>query len=344
LSPTDLNFQNIVVIDLGQLGDVVLSLPALAALRARYPRSHITVLTGKPPEAVIKLSGLADETISIDRVALRDGPKLRSITQIFAFVSQFRRRRIDLIIDLHSLSETNILAYLSRARYRLLANRGNRSLDLLSNYRPKAPPENKSKHLSEKYLDVLRPLGIIDAVTTFQLNAPASEIQRVRNKYFADPSLDVVGLFPGSGHPSRRWPLQKFGKLASRLELDGARTAVVLGPEETEMKQRVRSLFPSETVIMDDLDIPGLAAAARFLSAVVANDTGTMHLSAFAGAPILLLLDARAPHTFLPLTGKLEVLRADPVADITVEDAYIAATALMKRFASFDGMTEVDGA
>ena len=161
LHPTDLNFQNILVIDLGQLGDVVLSLPALAALRSRFPTSHITVLTGRPPEAVIKLSGLADETISVDRVALRDGPKLRSIARIFRFVAEFRRRKIDLLIDLHSLSETNLLAYLSRARYRLLANRENRSIDFLCNFRPRPPKEDNYINLSDKYLYVIRPFGII---------------------------------------------------------------------------------------------------------------------------------------------------------------------------------------
>jgi ADP-heptose:LPS heptosyltransferase len=344
LPDTELTFQNIVVVDLGQLGDVVLSLPALAALRLRFPDSHIAVLTGKPPESVIKLSGLADETLSVDRVALRDGPKLRSIKEILRLVAGFRRRRIDLLIDLHSLSETNLLAFLSRARYRLLANRENRSLDRLTNFQPRPPIEDKSKHLAEKYLDVLRPLGIADARMEFQITAPVDEIERVRDKYFPNMGERTVGLFPGAGHSSRRWDLEKFGELASRLGADGVRTAVFLGPEEVEMKEKVRSLFPKAAVVIDDLLIPGLAAAARFLSAVVTNDTGTMHLSAFAGAPILLLLDLRAPDTYLPLTEKLSVLRADPVGAINVDEAYAATTSLMSRFRPLDDMTKADRA
>ena len=344
LHPTDLNFQNILVIDLGQLGDVVLSLPALAALRRRFPSSHITVLTGKPPQAVIEISGLADETVSVDRVALRDGPKLRSTAEILRFVREFRRREIDLLVDLHSLSETNLLAYLSRARYRLLANRENRSIDILSNFRPKPPREDKSKRLTDKYLDVLLPLGIIDAAREFRLEAPQGEIESVRERYFANTTVRTVGLFPGAGHPSRRWDLEKFGELAFRLDADGVRTAVFLGPEEVEMIERVRAIFPPAAVLVNDLKIPGLAAAARFLSAAVTNDTGTMHLCAFAGAPIMLLLDARAPSTFLPLTGKLEVLRADPVGAIGVDEAYTATAALLSRFRPAAEMTSADPA
>ena len=161
----------------------------------------------------------------------------------------------------------------------------------------------------------------------------------MRTKYFSDISKRTVGLFPGAGHPSRRWDLQKFAELASRLDRDGVRSAVFLGPEEVEMIERIQAIFPPAAVIIDDLNIPGLTAAARFLSAVITNDTGTMHLCAFAGAPILLLLDARAPDTFLPLTVRLEVLRADPVGAIGVDEAYAATTALLLRFRSLAEMT-----
>ncbi len=65
--------RNILVIDFGQLGDVVLSLPALRAIRERFPRAKITVAVGKPGADVINLSGHADETLVVDRVSLRDG-------------------------------------------------------------------------------------------------------------------------------------------------------------------------------------------------------------------------------------------------------------------------------
>ena len=138
-------FQNILVLNFGQLGDVILSLPALKALRRKFPASHITVVTGKIPDQVVRLSGLADEVITVDRVELRDGSKLRSIGKIFKFIGEIRGRPIDLIIDLHSLSETNLLAFLSKAKHRLLANRESRSLDILSNFRPSPPKEDKAK-------------------------------------------------------------------------------------------------------------------------------------------------------------------------------------------------------
>src|ERR687889_2474808 len=111
--------RNILVIDFGQLGDVILSLPALAAVRRRFPRARVTVAVGKPGRQVVELSGAADEVLVVDRVALRDGFAPLSIARIARIVQEVRRRRFDFVIDLHSLSETNLLGFLSGAPSRL---------------------------------------------------------------------------------------------------------------------------------------------------------------------------------------------------------------------------------
>src|SRR5213075_1543543 len=100
-----LNFNptNILVMDFGQLGDVVMSLPALRAPRERFPNSHITVMVGKPGAVLVTLSGYANTTWMVDRVGVRDGRKLFSIGRIFKLVKEVRQRQFDFVIDLHSL-------------------------------------------------------------------------------------------------------------------------------------------------------------------------------------------------------------------------------------------------
>ena len=131
--------RNILVIDFGQLGDVVLSLPALRAIRERFPKAKITVAIGKPGAEIINLSGFADDTLEVDRVALRDGVKLVSIGRIIKFVGEVRKAKYDFVIDLHSLSETNLLGFLSGAPKRLFGRRPGRSIDFLSNFQPRPP-------------------------------------------------------------------------------------------------------------------------------------------------------------------------------------------------------------
>ena len=138
--------QNILVIDFGQLGDVVLSLPALHAVRAKFPRARITVAVGKPGRQIVEMSGVADDTLVVDRVSLRDGSKPVSVWRIAWLVKEVRARRFDFVIDLHSLSETNLLGFLSGARVRLYGRRPTRSLDFLSNFRPRPAVEDRAKH------------------------------------------------------------------------------------------------------------------------------------------------------------------------------------------------------
>jgi lipopolysaccharide heptosyltransferase I len=307
------------VIDLGQMGDVVLSLPALAALRKRFAGSRISVMTGKIAGQVVELAAVADEVIAIDRVGLRDGPKLTSILKIFGIVSDVRRRAFDLVIDLHSLPETNILAFLSGANYRLLANRESRSIDRLSNYRPRPAAEDKAKHLADRYLDVLEPLGIMAAEREFVFAPSASAASEL-----GDSSLRYVGLFPGAGHPNRCWPLENFVALSSLLSEHDYTPVVFLGPEEAGMRDQVVAMFGPHVPVVNGLSIGGFIASSARLAVFVTNDTGPMHLAACAGTPIVLVIDDRAPRTYLPLAKKLRVASGGTIDNVAVADVFVA--------------------
>jgi ADP-heptose:LPS heptosyltransferase len=155
------NPRNILVIDFGQLGDVVMSLPALRAIRERFPQARITVALGKPGREIVEMSGYADAVIEVDRVALRDGFKPLSVVRIFQVVKDVRQKKFDFVIDLHSFSETNLLGFFSGASKRLFSRRPGRSLDFLANFSPKPPVDKNDpgQHLIDRYLDVLVPLG-----------------------------------------------------------------------------------------------------------------------------------------------------------------------------------------
>ena len=159
--------RNILVIDFGQLGDVVMSLPALRAIRERFPHAQITIAVGKPGKELLSLSGYANEILEVDRVALRDGPTLISIGRIVKLVSEVRKKKFDFVIDLHSYYETNILGFLSGAPHRLYSRRSNRSLDFLANFKPQPAKEVETTHLIDRYLDLLKPLGDPKKVADF---------------------------------------------------------------------------------------------------------------------------------------------------------------------------------
>jgi ADP-heptose:LPS heptosyltransferase len=323
--------KNILLIHFGQLGDVVLALPAMRAVRERFPLARIATLTGMVAGEVVKMSGFADDVIAVDRVELRDGPKVAAIRKILRLARDIRSRDLDLVIDLHSLKETNILAWLSRAKHRLLADRGNRSYHSLGNFVPPPPAEDRSQHLSRTYMRVLAPLGMVENPAPVLVSPSELDRSFATDELFNGNKPPRVGFFPGAGHPSRRWPLERFAALARALEQDGYSPIAFLGPEELEMKEQVRSAFPEGTVIAAGLSIGQFIAAVGQVEVFVTNDTGPMHLAALAGTPILLVMDSRAPVTYLPLADRMEVVNTAHISDIRLEQVHSTARKLLEN-------------
>jgi len=324
--------RNILVIDFGQLGDVVMSLPALRAIRERFPHARITVAAGKPAADIVKLSGYSNETFEIDRVALRDGPKLLSIARIFKIVSQVRKAKFDFVIDLHSLSETNVLGFLSGAPHRLYARRPNRSLDYLSNFRPRPPEEAKKKHLVDRYLDVLKPLDISAVNRTPQLKTSSeanASIEGLLKREKVDTGSLLVGLFPGAGYAGRRWPLERFAELADYLiRNDRVRVLVFAGPEEPGFVQQMHKSFPPSTIFFDRLTIPQLVSVQARLTLFISNDTGPCHTAAAAGTSVMVLMGEPNLHSYVPV-GDHTFVCANSILDITLERVYSLAHELL---------------
>ena len=327
------NPKNILVIDFGQLGDVVLSLPALRAIRQRFPQARITVAAGKPASDIVKLSGYSNDVLEVDRVALRDGWKVLSIARILKIVGQVRKAKFDFVIDLHSLSETNLLGFFSGAPHRLYARRPGRSLDYLSNFKPRPPNEVKENHLVDRYLDVLKPLGLenLPRIPQLQTNPLAdSSVESIFKREKIDSGSLLVGLGPGAGFEARRWPIERFAQLADHLIRNNrVRVLVFTGPEERHLVAGMRSIFPPSTIFLDRLTISQLVSAQARLTLFIANDSGPSHTAAASGTPVIVLMDSATPHPYSPVGDQHRLISRPKLTDISVDQVYQVAHELL---------------
>ena len=321
--------RNILVIDFGQLGDVVMSLPALRAIREKFPYAKITVAVGKPGKELLNLCGYANEIFEVDRVSLRDGPTLISIGRIAKFVSQVRKQKFDFVIDLHSYYETNILGFLSGATHRLYSRRENRSLDFLANFKPQPARESMAAHLVDRYLDLLKPLGIenVPRIPVLKTSPPDDKaVEAMLKKEKAQSRELLVGMFPGAGNASRVWPLEKFVEVSDHLiRNDRVRVIVFAGPEERTLVPQMRSVFPSGTIFFDRLTIPQLASAQARLTLFISNDTGPAHIAAAVGTPVVVILDRPDLNSFTPVGEQNRFIGGPLITNIPVADVYRAA-------------------
>lgn len=322
--------QNILIINFGQIGDVVLSLPALKAVRERFPNARLTAMIGKSGAEIVEISNFADEKIVVDRVKLRDGNKLVSIKEVLKITRDVRRRKFDFIIDLHSLYETNLLGFVSGAKHRLYANRENRSLDFLANFKP--PREDKRLHLTDHYLNVLKPLGVEAALRFVKIQPREKDLKKIETLFQSLANKKLVGLFPGAGNVSRRWSLDKFAELARHFSTnENVQTIVFLGPEETDLRGEVVEKFPSETLVVDKLSLLEFIAALSKLTVLISNDTGAIHLAAIVGTPIVLIMDKLAPTTYLPLAEKIRTVNSGSISEIKTDEVLRATQEILVK-------------
>jgi ADP-heptose:LPS heptosyltransferase len=124
--------------------------------------------------------------------------------------------------------------------------------------------------------------------------------------------------------------LTKFAELADFLARnDKVRVLVFLGPEERGLVQDIRRSFPPATLILNRLSIPELAAAQARLAVFVSNDTGPMHIASAVGTPVVLLLDKRAPQSYLPQGERHQIIYSSVIDDVTVDEVYTAARTVL---------------
>ena len=323
--------RNLLVIHLGQLGDVVLGIPALDALRTAYPDSRITALTGTPADQLVRLAGLADEVVGVDRVALRDGPKLKSIGEILRLARRMRSRRFDAVVDIHAFYESGLLALVTGARMRVGPRRENRSLP--GAYTSTAPYD-LDLHVSDRYLAVSAAAGAPARVREPRLIPAPSDLATVdaRLESAGASGAVLVGLNPGAGWENRRWPADRFIELGRRLIEDGCRIAVFAGPEEAGLGERLAEAIGVGAQAMEGLSLGQLAAALSRCHVVVSNDTGPSHISAAVGTPTVVLMPGNAgPSPFAVRGDRHTLIHGETVLAIPLDDVDAATRRILGR-------------
>jgi len=289
------------------LGDGIIKLPFLRALRQRWPEARITWLAGKGKtvyaHALAPLARtLVDEIIEDAGIGSRAGELLRR---------PLPGRRFDLVIDTQRRVVTTLI--LRRLRADCFVSGAARFL--LSDKRPPHPYERPAR-LVDQLLDLIAVAGGERVAPRFELaiGPPWSEAAAL-----VLPAGPVyVGIAPGAGGAHKRWPLERFVALARAQQEAGRTPVLILGPDERGWSEALGSALPAAPQPLQDRRIPAdvaasplytLALAGR-LAAAIANDSGTGHLLAASGCPLISLFGPTSPAKFAPAARRLEIIEA----------------------------------
>jgi len=317
----DQTLRNILTIRFARLGDVILLLPALSTIKSSFPDAKLSFLTGHPCASIAEMSPAVDHVISVDRIAMRDGPLWKALHDVKNLVADIRSRNFDAVIDFHSFRETNLLTWFSRAPLRVGMKRHDAPfLPFCFNEPPVS--EDKSLHVSEMFQRVAEGLKGVSRVSSDRnwVCVPETVLQWRRSVLADEPTLTV---FVDAPVADRRWPPANFAAVADfAVERLGARVVVLSSSVNAAAAECVlqHSRNPRALRVFTDLSMPQLAAVIAGSQLLVSNDTGPMHLGPALGVGTLGLFSVGLPEHFRPIGKHDQFLRGNPIETIRVEE------------------------
>jgi ADP-heptose:LPS heptosyltransferase len=297
--------EKILVIKLSALGDFILALGAMEAIRRHHKGAHITLLTTRNFLDLAQRSGYFNDIIIDTR------PKFYDLQRWHFLFRSLNRGNFTRVYDLQLNERTKI--------YRRLFLKPPEWSGVIAGSPLFYPnPGWRNMHAFKRHQEILQLAGI--DVRLPDISWMASDISHFKVK------PPYILLIPGSApaHAEKRWPAIRYGALGLKLMRDGYRV-VVLGTEaEAGVIDRVVKSCPGIIDLSGQTSLEDIVTLARFASGAVGNDTGPTHLVSLAGCPTVALFctSASNPDHSAPVGNAVQIIQADDLRDVSVDVVY----------------------
>ena len=285
---TPKTFNNILIVRTDRIGDVVLTTPAIKALRGMYPAARISVLVTPATFDLVNGNPYVDEILVDDRSGKHKGP-----LGFLRLVQEVRLKKFDLAIIFHTKRRYNLACCLSGIPCRLGYKNDKFGFLLtlpLKDIRPLG-----EKHEAEYCMDVLRAIGIenkdLDVFVPLQNRAEEWMLHWMQENNLK--TNEFITIHPDASDPDKCWPTANFALLMDRLSERYALKIVLIGSSQT---------MPVSAAILGQtrkasgvLDLTGKTSVAQMASLLrrtrllISNDSGPVHVAAGVGTSVISL-------------------------------------------------------
>jgi len=332
--------KNILIIKPSSLGDIVLALPALTALRKSFPDAKISWLIRPEFAALLENHPHLTEIIPFDRKFLgKAWFHPGALASLVSLIRRLRRARFDAVIDFQGLFRTASLAWLSGCKKRYGMSKARELAPLF--YTHKITQTQDCIHMVDYYLKIIQAAGASQLDVEFVLPEhpeAADSVGRLLKSHDIAPDNYMV-FVPGSAHEDKRWPIERFAELANKISSQFGLSLIAIGAvPETTLIERVKGLsnvpianFAGQTSLSE------LMVLLKNAKLVVSNDTGPGHIAAALSTPLVLMFSWSNPAKIAPYKRSeclvarepfnrgLKIKSRDPkhnVDTITVDEVY----------------------
>ena len=288
------------------VGDAIMALPALRAVRKRFPEAEITILAKPYVAFIYKNQQVCDETLLVDDQ--RD------------IVAELRARKFDVALLLQNAFQSAWVAWRAGIPERVGYARDGRSL-LLTKAVPVPKPGEIPAHEQYYYLELLRRIGWLDSLPNesfIKLHVPDENRNRAADFLVAaGAKRDALRVAIGAGASygsAKCWPPNRFAELANRLHAEGNTDVILFG---TRAEAPVSSAIAA-SMRRPPIDLTGKTAIDELPALLsqchlfIGNDSGAMHVAAAVGLPVVAVFGPTDPFGTAPVTPRCSVVQDKP--------------------------------
>ncbi len=280
--------KRLLVLRFGAVGDVVLTTPALQALAQVWPDTEIVYGTRRPFVSLIERDPLVHQVMAVEP---GEG--------VWSYSRRLQAIGPDEILDLHGELRSQALRWILRLPTVVVQRRAwQDELPVRLGWRP----WRASIRYADRFHDAAERLvgmpllrgelrHVVDARTQEEADAVLSAAG-------LQPGTPMVMLAPGANWATKRWPVQEFGRLGQRIDASGLRVVVLGSPDEAPLAAAIAEFVPNLVDLCAASPLWLLGGLLRRARALVANDSGPMHLGRALGVPTVAIFGSTDPGQF----------------------------------------------
>lgn len=274
----------LLVVRLGSLGDLVHTLPAVAAVRRAHPFAQIDWLVDRVHRELLDLVPVISATIPLRKSD--GGGWLQALREL-------RARKYDVAIDFQGLIKSAALARLSGATRVIGFDRASAREPMAATFYSERVAITGARHVIDKNLRLAGAIGAPGDRREFPLMpVPSAAFDELRARGLGSYAL----LNCGAAWPNKRWPAERFGRLAAWLrERHGLSSVVMWGPGEADLAEQVVRASGGAAVAAPPTGLTDLVAIAHGAALMVSGDTGPTHVASALGTPVVALFGPTDP-------------------------------------------------
>ena len=285
----------ILFITLSNIGDVILTLPALDALHQNFPEAQITVMAGERPREIF------ENNPNINRLIIYN--KRACLKEKKALFKELKKEDFDLVVDLRN---TFYGAFLP-AKYRT-------SLFLKT---PKGVIHMRDKHLYKilnSKLEILNKLKTLNSkLKTLYISQQDEEyIKRILQEDDIKESDRIIVIAPGARSHPKRWAKEKFAQLSKKLIDEGNRIILAGDSADIQFSEYIKDACGSKALnLCGKTSLTQLAALIKESSLVITNDSAVLHLASYMDSPVVAIFGPTNDAKYGPWSDRSAVVKKE---------------------------------